>query len=252
MKVRVLSDIHLEENSGWIPPTTWEYSDLGILAGDIGSPYNPEYKNILIHTARKHKVSVLVPGNHEYYNSTLSTGRNMESVKEKMKEICRDTSVILLDNSTYDLQTPSIQIRLAGSTMWPSIGNEYYPYMKKMKHGLVTKIMKDMFPLSLDDLNEMHRRDQGFLKRILSSDDDSLIITHYPPSSMMLNDATEHIPDVVTHWTEAMDLMKSNIKMWVCGHSHNSKKFMVKGKIPLISNCVQGGRFDENFEMVIS
>lgn len=244
MKIRLISDVHLESNHNWIPPTDWGDSDLGILAGDIGNPYNPEYKNILIHTARKHKLSVLVPGNHEYYTET----KNIESVKEKLKELCRDTSVVLLNNTTYDYN----DIKLVGSTLWPNVTSEYFPYLKKIKHGLVTKIMKDMFPLSLEDLNLMHNNDLNFLKRTIASTDDCIIITHYPPSSIMLRDETEHLPDVVTHWTEAMNIMKSNIKLWACGHCHTSKRYMVRGTIPLVSNCVEGGQFDTNFEIIIS
>ncbi len=252
MKLRLISDIHLEYNPGWIPPTGWKDSDLGILAGDIGSPYNPEYKNILIHTARKHKVTVLVPGNHEYYNEQSSSGtattRNIDSVKEKLKELCRDTSVILLDNSVYDIGGG---LRLIGSTLWPRIPPEYYPYIKRNKHGLVTKITKDMFPLTVEDLEAMNRNDINFLKRALSGTKDSIVVTHYPPSSIMLKDDTEHLPDVVTHWTEALDLVKSNVKLWACGHCHTGKKFLIRGNIPLVANCVQGGQFDENFEIII-
>lgn len=246
MKVRLVSDIHLEYNHGWIPPINWGDSDIGILAGDIGDPYDPAYKNILLHTARKHRVSVLVPGNHEYYGD-----KNMDTIKEKLKELCRDTSVVLLDNSTHDITIRGHDIRLIGSTLWPRIPPEYYSYMKREKHGLVTKITKDMFPLRAEDFEVMNRNDINFLKRSISSED-CIVITHYPPTSMMLDDSTEHLPEVVTHWTEALELINSNVKLWACGHCHTSKRFLVRGNIPLVTNCVQGGRFDENFEIVIS
>jgi len=243
MRVRLISDIHLEHNNDWIPPKNWNESDLCIIAGDVGSPYNTAYKNILLHATRKHKTSVLVPGNHEYY----SEGKNMDSVKEKLKELCRDTSVILLDNDSHDLEG----MRIVGTTLWPKVPAEYYPFMKKQKHGLVTKIMKDMFPLSVEDLEVLNRNSINFLKRMLASTDDTIVVTHYPPSSVMLSDATEHLPDVVTHWSEAMNLVKSNIKLWACGHGHTAKSFLINGSIPLVSNCVQGGEFDENFEILI-
>lgn len=243
MKVRLISDVHLDHNRNWIPPKDWENSDLGILAGDIGNPYDSQYKNVLIHTARKHRISVLVPGNHEYYNEDKS----MESIKEKLKEITRDTGVILLDNSTYDLEN----YRLIGTTLFPHIPNEYYPYLKRMRHGLVTKIYRNMYPLSIDELNQLNKDCKRFLQRMINQGDESIVITHYPPTSMMLDDSTEHLPDVITHWTESMDMMTENIKLWVCGHDHTAKRFMIRGKIPLISNCVKGGYFDENFEMIV-
>ncbi len=247
MRVRLLSDVHLEEgNAGWIPPKHWKLSDLGILAGDIGNPYNPDYKNLLIHNSQKHRVSVLVPGNHEYYVE----GKNMDSVKEKLKEVCRDTNTILLDGNTYDLDN---NIRLVGATMWPTIPPEYYPYLKKRKHGLVTKITSNMFPLTVEEIERMSATDLNFLKRILMQTEDTIVVTHYPPSSIMLSDSTEHLPEVTTHWTEAMNLMKSNIKLWACGHGHTSKKFLVNpSNIPLVSNCVAGGQFDEDFEIIVN
>lgn len=246
MKVRLISDVHLDNNRNWIPPKNWEDSDLGILAGDIGNPYDPQYKNVLIHTARKHRISVLVPGNHEYYNEDKS----MESIKEKLKELTRDTGVILLDNTTYDISSP-VSLRLIGSTLFPYIPNEYYPYLKRIKHGLVTKISRNMYPLSIDELNQLNKNDKHFLQRMITQGEDSIVITHYPPTSMMLDDSTEHLPDVITHWSECMDMITENIKLWTCGHCHTAKRFMVRGKIPLIANCVRGGYFDEGFEILI-
>ena len=76
MKIRYLSDIHLE----FIKPNKLEkfikkipidensIDEICILAGDIGNPYSSNYDVFMKFISKNFKKSFVIAGNHEYYN----------------------------------------------------------------------------------------------------------------------------------------------------------------------------------------
>ena len=75
MKVRYLSDLHLEfikENkiNKFIQNIPSGLDEICILAGDIGNPYSKNYDFFMKFISKNFKKTFVIAGNHEYYNKT--------------------------------------------------------------------------------------------------------------------------------------------------------------------------------------
>ena len=102
MKIRVLSDLHLEF-AGWRPPPCDE--DVVVLAGDIHEG------RAGIAWARKYfrdRPIVYVPGNHEYY------GRDLDELRNGLRESGRTHNVHVLDGDEVTIGG----VRFLGATLW--------------------------------------------------------------------------------------------------------------------------------------
>ena len=98
MKLHIISDLHLSVHP-FAPPRT--DADVVVLAGDIARP--PE---AIAWAQGFKKPVVLVPGNHEFYGSSLQ-----ETVQE-LRRLAQGTAVHVLDNDRLVLDG----IRFLGST----------------------------------------------------------------------------------------------------------------------------------------
>src|SRR5262245_10007462 len=100
MKLHILSDLHLGQAGFEVPAVD---ADAIVLAGDIARP--PE----AIAWARGLGKPVLyVPGNHEYYGSSL------QGTHDKLAALCAGSDVHLLQERALVLQG----VRFLGATLW--------------------------------------------------------------------------------------------------------------------------------------
>ncbi len=68
MKIRILSDLHIEFSSFDVPSLEHDYESVLVLAGDIGVIYKKQgLYEFLSKVSKQFKAIVYVPGNHEYY-----------------------------------------------------------------------------------------------------------------------------------------------------------------------------------------
>lgn len=216
-----------------------------VLAGDIGNSYTDPYRRFLLAAKAAYRHVLLVPGNHEYY---MDGAKDMGVVKEHLGRLARDTGVILLDNADVVIQG----VRFVGSTCWPLVPEEQFKVLKREGYGLVTRITKDSHRLDFSDFKRLHDADVRYLEEaIQESKEPCVIITHYPPSQMMLAEKFEHSPQLELHYNAGLidKIAKTQgTPLWLCGHCHTSKKVWIRGmSTVLAANCVEGGEYDSNF-----
>jgi len=102
MKIRVLSDLHLEFED-WSPPAV--EADVVVLAGDIHSGTfglrwaREEFPDTPI---------IYVPGNHEYY------GRQLLDLSDALRDTAKSLEIALLDGDEIVIDG----VRLLGATLW--------------------------------------------------------------------------------------------------------------------------------------
>lgn len=247
LDVYLISDVHLGE--GRKGNQQWQRGEeqnkeggVFVLAGDIGNPYTEVYRNFLIEAKAACENVILVPGNHEYYNT-----KDMNVTKKHLKRITDELGIILLDNGEVVIGG----IRFVGSTCWPLVPEEQFATLVREKYGLVTQVTQDSHKMDYSDYKKLHDSDVAFLENAVAvSKEPCVIITHYPPSSYFLNDDFEHSPHVALHYNRGLveKVAKMNTLLWCCGHCHNSKRFWMKSLSTLVvANCVEGGEYDENF-----
>ncbi|VBB18976.1 metallophosphoesterase [Yasminevirus sp. GU-2018] len=218
-----ISDLHLEfypnHTALW---KTLERSlpdaDIAVLAGDIGIPANGkegEYASLLRKFKQKYPDVVLVPGNHEYYRTKFY---NRTAVKDDLREICADTGVVLLDNSSAVVQN----VRFFGTTMWSNAD-------QSVGYGL--NDIGKVFP-SVDDYNEEHRACITWLKNELNDNantvdnvdttDNCVVVTHHLPTFKLAHPRFSGYSKFNTaFYTELLqDLNIKKVSLWFCGHTH--------------------------------
>lgn len=123
--LRVMSDLHLEHDRGWmIPVMDGEADQVLILAGDI-VPFTVMYQIMPFFEdiSKRFRQVIYVPGNHEYYGGDIVTGMRLATYKlQKLRNIkLLHDDFIRIDN-TY----------IYGTTLWTSLNGaiiEKVPYM---------------------------------------------------------------------------------------------------------------------------
>lgn len=269
IQIRLISDVHLEPALSSLPgseerPERAEaiMHDLNtqgradpsvvlILAGDIGDSYSDPYRRFLLAARAAYHTVILVPGNHDYYTDGA---HDMGVVKEHLARLAQETGVTLLDNSDIVIRG----FRFVGSTCWPIVPEEQFKVLKREHYGLVTRITKDSHRLDPSDFKRLHDMDVKYLEEtVRSSREPCVVITHYPPSAVMLDDAYEHSAQIALHYNEGLidrvAKTQEATPLWCCGHTHTSRRYWVRGmNTLLVSNCVEGGNYDKDFSAVLT
>lgn len=237
LSLQYVSDLHLEFGAGPIVPVVGTHL---VICGDIGSPYDQNYRDLLCSASNEYEKVFVVAGNHEYWQN----GR--ASIKEVNRQIYDVTSrfdnVQFLNRSTGTIND---KFNIIGCTLWTRI----------MTPSPITN--GDDKQIGIHNMNKMHDQDYKWLRNELdnyyrhhnkhlyigSRNDHrmewerSLRENHY---SKKLVIATHHVPTrrlmapkfrqskYKDHYDRVYndldDLIKKNtyIGAWLCGHTHST------------------------------
>ncbi len=238
MKVRVLSDLHLEF-AGWRPPPGNE--DVVVQAGDIHEG------RAGIAWARKYfrdRPICYVPGNHEYY------GRDLDELRKGLRESALTHGVHLLDGDEVIIDG----VRFLGATLWTDFeisGSDpgtVERSMRKCQKGMADfrVIRRWVGSLRPEDTREIHHAGVAWLERRLAAEfpGPTVVVTHHAPSPRSVarqfagsllspsfaSDLTRfmglpRVPPVMT------DVIPAPVTpaLWVHGHMHNSSDYIECG-----------------------
>lgn len=206
-----ISDIHLEKYAtakefytpieGKLPS-----ADILILAGDVGYPHQPSYKELLTYFSAKYPRVLLVPGNHEYYPCNF----DRKTTDAQLREICQETKVTLLDKSTEVID----DVTFHGTVLWSAIDS-----------GAVK---------SLNDFNFVFRNRLDYLEQFMgcytwlreslknSTTEHNVVITHHLPTKKLIHPKFLSYESLNTaFYTDILDNVEmKNVDLWFCGHTH--------------------------------
>jgi hypothetical protein len=286
--IRLISDVHLEER-GYIPAGVFPDSEpvdfdiILILAGDIGDPFAPLFKEFLLLAKSKYNTVLFVPGNHEYYNLKVSAGvtrvesdqlsRNVQvksspvrsaferakaysmvEVEDQMHLVCTETGCIYLQERFFVYRNYTF----VGATLWPHISNATAIAAREQPPAVLNYIRYETAPMTIRDLNYLHKRQLFWLRRTLDrTRNDTVLITHYPPSSAILDFRLLSYPlgNLFTV-DQAEDLILPPVKAWFAGHVHITTKICFND-IPLMLNAIgrppecQNDHYQNNFNYLL-
>lgn len=234
MKLRILSDIHLEFTKNgikWINqliPTTVTNNIL-ILAGDIGNPTSKLYKQFIATIAPLYYKVILISGNHEMYQNTLNHrngeikryGLTMEQIDNTLYELTKN-----YDNVHY-LQKDEViidNIRFLGCTLWTDPTSDRsindYVYIRDFDSTIRKQLYNDHKTWLTNKLSE-----PTTLRTI--------VITHHLPSEQLLSVHSKHD---CFYYTDLEELI-NKVDYWICGHSHGFCDVMI-GSCRCLKNAV--------------
>jgi len=216
MRIRVLSDLHLEMGD-WTPPPRQE--DVVVLAGDIHlGPKGVQW------AARRWPDTpvIYVPGNHEYY------GDAYPHMCDVIRAAAQGTSVRVLSCDEVSVGG----VRFLGCTLWTDFllhGEE----RRNMAMLYCTAVISDYTrirlgprwkPLRPRDTIALHEQCLGWLKERCNhgpGDAPVVVVTHHAPSARSLAVPTQD-QTLSAAYASALDALirGCGAALWVHGHTH--------------------------------
>ena len=236
MKIKILSDLHLEYGKH---DFTYQYhgEDVLILAGDISSASSGGRTNFeyFIETIPNHVEIIKVAGNHTYYRGSFDrVNSEIKSIEDKYPNFhfLLDQSLTLKD------------VNFFGGTMYTDLqlfGND--PLVEiDVKHGIndfewITKNDKARYrKWSVEDHKSCHEKYcfelAGWLKRTEGCK--RVVISHFVPTEKAVH-PQYRMSRLNPYFTSDMERFMGWEGFWVFGHTHSSYRGKI-GDTELICN----------------
>jgi predicted phosphodiesterase len=223
MKIRVLSDLHLEF-SDWTPPPV--EADVVVLAGDIHVGTRG------LEWAREQFPAtpvIYVAGNHEFY------GGQLQNTLTALRKTATRLSVHMLDCDEFVLGGT----RLLGATLWTDFalygsGPRLARAMADAKHGMNDfRVIRygDAGLFRPEHAREMHLGQVKWLEGKLADafDGPTVVITHYLPHPRSIHRKYEGDVLNPAFASDLSHLVKPPVALWIHGHTHQSFDYAVNG-----------------------
>jgi predicted phosphodiesterase len=252
MKVRVISDLHVEFYSSafylkskldkMFKDDEITDDEILIIAGDLGvagsgkeNSMNPEYKYMLEYFSKKWKNVILIPGNHEYYDRDKS--RSLDEIDTMIDKECKKLGITFLNKNyiilkeskegPFESKDNVAQDRYAilGCTLWSEATKEAYLNMNDRLKAV----------LSHKELLQTHNMHKTWLQKTLQSLSKkgikTIVATHHLPLMELthpkylkpkykhLNSAYASKLNTFFEDLQSSDLSK-NVLFYCCGHTH--------------------------------
>jgi predicted phosphodiesterase len=224
MKIRILSDLHLEFQQ-WSPPGA--EADVVVLAGDIDVGIQG------VEWARRSFPSspvVYVPGNHEFY------GSHMQDLMEELFVQGRRFEVDILDGS--DLLIGGV--RFLGATLWTDFA------LQGTGRGSIDRAMADAHYGMNDfrlirygegrmfrpaDARAIHLAQVRWLRAKLAERfvGSTVVVTHHLPHRQSIHPKYEGSDLNPSFASDLGDLMGPSVSLWIHGHTHESFDYVMSG-----------------------
>ena len=232
MKIKLLSDLHLEGRQGYHRSpqvwSKWNGEDVLVLAGDIA--VGPMQVQLAIEYFKDQGFPeiIYVPGNHELYHHSRD---DFESLKLHVK---RAGAYVLDANEIIKIQDVSFY----GGTLWTNFHND--PIAKSAaRRGINDFRVIDNW--SVDAAEAEYERQVEFIKAATRiTEGKKCVVTHFLPAfecvaaryksegvSFLLN---KYFANNLGDWLS----YQSNM-IWIFGNTHDSMDFKI-GDVRLVSN----------------
>ena len=236
LKIRVLSDLHLENDEPDLIPHA--QADLVVLAGDIHN--HAEGLRWAAENFDSDVPVIYVPGNHEYYDAEFG------AMEAAMQDAARSVdNVHYLNNAS--LVDRRGAWRVLGTTLWTDFAlfGSSDADIEKAKDAC-TKVMLDYKGLiqlawpepdgeprefAPDDSLALHEQARGWLEAELAKPfaGQTIVVTHHAPMRVSL--APRYAEDLVSAGfvNHLPSLVGAPVTLWVHGHTHTAFDYMENG-----------------------
>jgi predicted phosphodiesterase len=223
MKIRVLSDLHLEF-AVWTPPAA--DADVVVLAGDIHIGARG------LEWAREQFPSlpvIYVSGNHEFY------GGQMQQVSAALRAAAQSLDIDVLDTGELVLDGT----RFLGATLWTDFalygtGPRLLRSMNDARRAISDFRMIRHGPTGIlrpEDAREMHLAQAKWLEGKLAEpfDGPTVVVTHFLPHRRSIHPKYEGDEFNPAFASDLAHLVAPPVTLWIHGHTHESFDYVVNG-----------------------
>ena len=205
-RIQYVSDLHLEKNFN--NRSIIAKKPYLILAGDVGYPFENNYKNFLLHMSYIFDKVFIISGNHEY--DFLRKDENINDRDLLINNTCASrNNLFFLQEQTHTICEKD-NISIAGCTLWSKL--------PKSKH-------------------EYHLKHKLWLENIIKNNPNNnyIVATHHAPlfeclPSYSLNGTQNYFA------SDQKDIINNkNLLLWLHGHTHLNKNIIING-LNIVSN----------------
>lgn len=231
INISFYSDLHTEFDKGYHFIPEFDPSvDVIIFAGDCfvsGRSYSWLNKMLVEH--RETPFIIFVPGNHDYYNNTIS---EFDEHMIKMKEMF--PNFFFLNNKSLKVD----DVVFHGSPLWTTFeayGPTYEIACKKQARLCLNDfimINRKEGGITSAEMEFMGKQCQSFLKKSLAINEEgkNVVITHFPPliectnPKYPVNSLSPYFNNDLTELVKSSDC-----DLWIYGHNHYNMDFELHG-----------------------
>jgi len=247
MKIRVLSDLHVDVNDLYPKGKSLQLKDndvFTIVAGDTaGSP------EIAIDWIQKNvQKGLVISGNHIVYSGDK---RPIQDLKQKMAQAFpKEAPITYLDQMTGVISKEIDGILFVGTTLYtdyalsPNILVESaMRYADSRSHGMndfrlgYTKAQNEIRPIIPPDYRRWFIESKKEMTRIIEANPNKevVVVTHHCPSGKCCtNDWGLLNPSYASNLEDFIE-EHPNIKLWISGHIHQRKNFKIGNCLVLMN-----------------
>lgn len=267
MKIRVVSDLHVDVNNSYPVDFKKSIKDKNVftlIAGDICA----DPRNVKKWIKKTIKRGMFVAGNHlVYFRDDFCSMVTVNEFKQYLADAFPlSADVTFLDTSvnTYMKQIPDSDILVLGSTLYTDY-KLVPPHLRMF--GLTDKQIEKMnMNISHDVMNDFKwgyandPYDNGRVERLLpdhylewhkqtmekfkdaiegNPDKEIIVLTHHCPSKRCMSEKWKDSTNNASFCSELDDFIigHPNIKAWVCGHVHHSDSFKIGDCLVVMNPC---------------
>lgn len=232
MKIRVLSDLHMEFTNYLPAHLDPVGEDLVVLAGDIGVGIDGiEWAKAAFAGRRV----IYVLGNHEYYR------HDWNELLVRARKAAQGSNVTFLENDVLDIDG----VRILGCTLWTDFkarGAERYEKSAELARrsmndylAITNLAQKRRVILPIDVAERCEDSYWWLQQKIQRSEQPLLVITHHAPTMHGINPRFAHDPLNPAFHNAFDELVVPPVVAWIYGHNHYNVDHVVNG-VRLISN----------------
>lgn len=232
MRLQLLSDLHLENNPGWMPQAL-PGADVLVVAGDVGS-YQPgsQLADADFGLARfapdrgPWRHVLYVPGNHEYDD------QEFDHAHYRLRAVCKRLGITWLERETVVIDG----VRFVGTTLWSDFDalapegappGEADPVHRQKAYRAANFYLQRFSFLRrgervlAEGVRELSLQCQAWLREALAQpfDGPTVAVTHFAPSLRSADPRYGLVPGTAG-FCNALDELLPLAELWLHGHLH--------------------------------
>ena len=241
-KFRILSDLHLEHGGFTIPYGEKDYTTVLILAGDICNfSKRMSFSGFFQDACDQFKHVILVPGNHEYYSSSLTVGvtkflslLNLDCMDRQLR-MPKNLTVLNQDTMVFD------DVAVIGATCWTSFRNGNPIIMNSarsmmndynyIRYGGADGYERRLTPEHVLQIYGNHSKyvfDQIAIEKAAGRK--VIVVTHHAPSHESVHDIYRVEGDINELYANHFEYRIADTKpdYWIHGHIHMACEYKIE------------------------
>jgi predicted phosphodiesterase len=231
---RIVSDLHLEAMSTnySLPIQENEETSILILAGDICEfrllGEHDVYDNFLENCNNRFNTILYIPGNHEYYGSSLN---DFEKYKSLLESRYKNIQVMNCDKEVISTKVESTELNfnIICATMWTDI-NGAHPFSMLTAHSFMRHEYHVIDGFSPEVWVEENEKARSFIESEIYEasvkKELAVVITHHGPSMKSVHPRHEAMGHDINSLFMNNDLehlfREPSLKLWIHGHTHDT------------------------------